>query len=66
MNKCPYCGSDEFIYAGVTDIGTSLVDQWRCEDCGEIFDGEPFPYDWSFLDETSDDTKPTNAVNDPD
>jgi transposase-like protein len=45
---CPYCGSENFSYAGVADgggdDGTSLCDEYDCEECGKSFEGNCVDY----------------------
>lgn len=39
--RCPYCNSDDVIYVGVDDgfFDDAVCDIYRCEDCGEKFEG---------------------------
>lgn len=47
MVECPYCGSSEVDYMGVTDgagaYGDALADLYLCGGCGEFFEGLVFP-----------------------
>lgn len=44
MRKCPYCDSDDVEYLGMADgqgdYGTAICDEYKCYECGGIFEGD--------------------------